>query len=42
MAYELWQWLRSLEPEFLVLLMLPFLVAAAGLLRLFIDSRKRG
>lgn len=39
MADKLWQWLRSLNREFLFLLSLAFLVAAVGLVRSFLDWR---
>ncbi|MDP1692486.1 MAG: hypothetical protein Q8L49_11155 [Burkholderiaceae bacterium] len=39
-AQELWNWLLALEPDFAFLLSLPFLVAAAGLLRYWFDHRR--
>lgn len=39
-AQELWNWLIALDPGFAFLLGLPFMVAAAGLLRYWIDLRK--
>jgi hypothetical protein len=37
LAQELWNWLIALEPGFAFLLGLPFMVAAAGLLRYAFD-----
>ena len=39
LAQELWNWLTALEPGFAFLLGLPFMVAAAGLLRYGFDRR---
>lgn len=41
-AGELWNWLLVLDPSFSFLLALPFVVAAAGLLRYGFDRRNRG
>ena len=37
LAQELWHWLVGLDPSFAFLLGLPFMVAAAGMLRFGFD-----
>ena len=41
MLVELWSWLQTLEPPFLYLLILPFVVAVAGLLAELVRARPR-